>query len=150
MKIAKLQLEIINSMKPLKINGTNVSPSVIFDPEVRVLEISGYSRPENVRDFYFPLIQWLDEFNSFLTSNKASGVEPEPISFKFKLIYFNSSSAKFIYDIVIMLNGLQKDGIPLKIFWYYDEDDDELREAGEELSDMANVPFQYIETRKVS
>jgi hypothetical protein len=101
-----------------------------------------------VRDFYFPLIQWLDELNNWIKNNKSLNVEVEPFTFKFKLIYFNSSSAKFIYDIIILLNGFQKEGFSIKIYWYFDEDDDELREAGEELSDMANVPFYYIATQK--
>jgi len=135
-------------MESLHINGTLVSPTVDFNLEARVLEISGYSRPENVRDFYFPLIQWLDELNNSLSINKSVNIDIEPFTFKFKFVYFNSSSAKFIYDIIIMLNGFQNDGLPLKIYWYYDEDDDELREAGEELSDMANVSFSYVETKK--
>ena len=135
-------------MKSLHINETPVSPTVDFNIESRMLEISGFSRPENVRDFYFPLIQWLDELNNWIKSNKSLNVEIEPFTFKFKFIYFNSSSAKFIYDIIIMLNGFQRDGFPVKIYWYFDEDDDELREAGEELSDMANVPFFYIATKK--
>jgi hypothetical protein len=137
-------------MKSLHINGTSVSPTVDFNLETRILEISGYSRPENVRDFYFPLIQWLDEFNTYLKDSKLLSTDIDPLSFKFKFVYFNSSSAKFIYDIIILLNGFQIDGFPFKIYWYYDEDDDELREAGEELSDMANVPFYYVETKKGS
>ncbi|NVO09965.1 MAG: DUF1987 domain-containing protein [Bacteroidales bacterium] len=135
-------------MKSLYVKGTPVSPFVDFNIELRMLQISGFSRPENVRDFYFPLIQWLDELNNWMKSNKSLNVEVEPFTFKFKFIYFNSSSAKFIYDIIIMLNGFQRDGFPIKIYWYFDEDDDELREAGEELSDMANVPFFYIATKK--
>ncbi len=135
-------------MKSYFVNGTTVSPTVDFNIDTRVLEISGYSRPENVRDFYYPIIQWLDELNLSLANNKSLNLNSEPFSFKFKFVYFNSSSAKFIYDIIIMLNGFQKDGFPLKIYWYYDADDDELREAGEELSDMANVPFYYVETTR--
>jgi len=135
-------------MKSLHITGTAVSPTVDFNLETRVLEISGYSRPENVRDFYFPLIQWLDDLNTFQANNRKLNIDLEPYSFKFKFVYFNSSSAKFIYDIIILLNGFQKDGFPLKIYWYFDADDDELREAGEELSDMANVPFSYVETSR--
>jgi hypothetical protein len=134
-------------MKSLNITGSIVSPAVDFNLETRVLEISGYSRPENVRDFYFPLIQWLDDLNTSQISNKSMNNDIEPFSFKFKFVYFNSSSAKFIYDIIIMLNGFQKNGFPINIYWYYDADDDELREAGEELSDMANVPFFYVETK---
>ncbi len=135
-------------MESIHIDGTFVSPAVDFNLETRVLEIDGYSRPENVRDFYFPLIEWLDELNKYLVKNKSSNISPEPLTFNFKFVYFNSSSAKFIYDIIILLNGFHKDGFPIKIYWYFDEDDDELREAGEELSDMANVPFFYIATKK--
>jgi hypothetical protein len=135
-------------MKSLHINGTAVSPMVDFNLETRVLEISGYSRPENVRDFYFPLIEWLDELAKLMISNKTLNPDIDLFSFKFKFVYFNSSSAKFIYDIIILLNGFQNDGFPLKIYWYFDEEDDELREAGEELSDMANVPFYYVETKR--
>jgi len=135
-------------MKSYYVSGTPVSPTVDFNIDTRVLEISGYSRPENVRDFYFPIIQWLDELNTFLVNNRSMNTSIEPFTFNFKFIYFNSSSAKFIYDIIIMLNSFQKDGFPLKLYWYYDADDDELREAGEELSDMANVPFFYVETKR--
>jgi hypothetical protein len=135
-------------MKSLHINGTAVSPMVDFNLETRVLEISGYSRPENVRDFYFPLIEWLDELAKLMIRNKTLNPDIDLFSFKFKFVYFNSSSAKFIYDIIILLNGFQNDGFPLKIYWYFDEEDDELREAGEELSDMANVPFYYVETKR--
>lgn len=135
-------------MKSLHLNGTAVSPTVDFNIETRVLEISGYSRPENVRDFYFPLIQWLDDLNTAWSKNRSMNLDSEPYSFKFKFVYFNSSSAKFIYDIIILLNGFQKEGFPIKIYWYYDAEDDELREAGEELSDMANVPFSYVETSR--
>lgn len=135
-------------MKSLHLNGTAVSPTVDFNIETRLLEISGYSRPENVRDFYFPLIQWLDDLNTVWSKNRSMNLDSESYSFKFKFVYFNSSSAKFIYDIIILLNGFQKEGFPIKIYWYYDAEDDELREAGEELSDMANVPFSYVETSR--
>ncbi len=135
-------------MKSFIINETSVSPAVDFNLETRVLELSGYSRPENVRDFYFPLIQWLDELNTVQMKNRSMNIDIEQFTFKFKFVYFNSSSAKFIYDIIIMLNGFQKDGFPIKIYWFYDSDDDELRESGEELSDMANVPFFYVETKR--
>jgi hypothetical protein len=135
-------------MEALRIEGSTISPKVSFDPATRSLEISGYSRPENVRDFYMPLLQWIDEYKKLLLSSKPKDSDIEPITFKFKFIYFNSSSAKFIYDIIIVLSEAQKDGLPIKIYWYFDEDDDELREAGEELSDMAHIPFFFVEVNR--
>lgn len=132
-------------MNPLKIEQTNVSPFVNLDPSRGVFILGGYSRPENVRDFYFPIISWLDEFKNELIDLKNKGQLLSQFNFDFKFIYFNSSSAKFLYDIVILLNEMQKAELPISINWHFDKDDDELREAGEELSDMAQVPFKFIE-----
>lgn len=135
-------------MEDLIIEGTNISPKVYFEPNRSLLEIGGYSRPENVRDFYYPIISWLENYRKTITVQANKTQQAEPITFKFKFIYFNSSSAKFIYDIVIELSEFQRAGVPLKIYWYFDEDDEELREAGEELSDMARVPFSYVEIKQ--
>ncbi|MCB8965119.1 MAG: DUF1987 domain-containing protein [Bacteroidales bacterium] len=132
-------------MNPLKIEQTNVSPLVNFNPTLGIYVMAGYSRPENVRDFYMPIIDWLSEFKDSLCQSKNKGEMLSHIDFDFKFIYFNSSSAKFLYDIVIILNEMQKLSLPISINWHFDKEDDELREAGEELSDMAQVPFKFIE-----
>ena len=132
-------------MNPLKIEQTNVSPFINLNPSLGIYLLAGYSRPENVRDFYFPIINWLESFKKEQLEIKETGKTLNPINFDFKFIYFNSSSAKFLYDIVILLNEMQKAGLPININWHFDKDDDELREAGEELSDMAQVPFKFIE-----
>lgn len=132
-------------METLRIEGTNMSPRVSFEPDRSLLEISGYSRPENARDFYMKILDWLTEYKVWLEKNGKANHNSDPVTFKFKYIYFNSSTAKFIYDIILLLSEYKNANIPLKIYWYFDEDDDELREAGEELSEMANVPFQYVE-----
>lgn len=131
-------------MDTLRIEGTSVTPRVFFSPKEFSLEISGYSRPENARDFYFPLLQWLERFKEWYLKSKPAD-DSQVFNFKFKYIYFNSSSAKFIYDIILVLSEIQRAGVPIKIYWYFDEDDDELREAGEELSEMANVKLNYVE-----
>lgn len=135
-------------MEALRIEGTNISPRINFDPKTRVMELSGYSRPENVRDFYMPILQWIEEFRDSILRDKSQGNDIDSITFKFKFIYFNSSSAKFIYDIILLLSNIQKEGIPIKIYWHFDEDDDELKEAGEELSDMAHFPFFFVEVKR--
>jgi len=131
-------------METLKIDGSSVSPKVHFSAQERLLEISGYSRPENARDFYNPLIKWIEELKDWYMKNQSAS-HAEPFIFSFKYIYFNSSSAKFIFDIILQVSEIQKAGVPVNVFWYYDEDDDELREAGEELSEMAHTPLQFVE-----
>ncbi len=131
-------------METLKIDGTNVTPKVYFSPQEHLLEISGYSRPENARDFYNRIIEWLEKFEIwYLKTQKQNNTESYAL--KFKLIYFNSSSAKYIFDIIQLVSKIQSSGVPITVYWFYDEDDDELREAGEELSEMAHVPLQFVE-----
>lgn len=136
-------------MEALLLEGSMINPRVYFEPGERTLEISGYSRPENVRDFYMPLIEWIENYKVWILKNQKPNESLEPITFKFKFIYFNSSSAKFIHDIMLVLSDMQKNSIPIKVYWFFDEDDDELREAGEELSDMANLPFHYVEVNRI-
>lgn len=131
-------------MEALLIEGTTTNPEVSFKPNEHTLEIAGYSRPENVRSFYMPLITWLEDYKNWLKEELKTTQSTEPVTFKFKYIYFNSSSAKFMNDIILLLSDMQKSGISLKVYWYFDEEDDELREAGEELSDMANIPFHFV------
>ncbi len=133
-------------MEVLKLKGTNVSPEVKFDHIAMTFDISGYSRPENVRDFYLPILKWLEQFVVELSTNRPS--ISKPIAFNFRLIYFNSSSAKFIFDMITHINAIHAIKFPVMVNWYYDEDDEELKEAGEELSEMADFPFSYYEVKK--
>jgi hypothetical protein len=39
---------------------------------------------------------------------------------------------------------MSNDGIPVEIEWYYDEEDEDLREAGEDLALLAELKFSYF------
>jgi len=92
-------------MKKLNIAATEKSPKVIFDPDHNLFEMEGNSRPENVRDFYYPIIETLNSFFEKYIAKKDFDLKNEkPFKFNFKLDYFNSSSAKFISDILVSKN----------------------------------------------
>ena len=69
--------------------------------------------------------------------------EQNPLLLKLDLEYFNSSSAKFLFDIFAQLKELQNDGIPVIVEWHYDEEDTDLREAGEDLALLCEMQFRY-------
>ncbi|MFO8236096.1 MAG: DUF1987 domain-containing protein [Bacteroidales bacterium] len=132
-------------MKVLKIPSTDKSPRVLFDPENRIFEIEGNSRPENVREFYQPIIETLKKFfTQILDDDTIDDYSDSPLKFIYKLDYFNSSSAKFISDIFFLVGNYSKKGIPVKIYWYFDEGDEDMMEVGEDFSNMIDVPFQMI------
>jgi len=130
-------------MEKLIIEATVNSPRIILDPEEKKFEFSGESRPENVRNFYLPVLEWLEKF----TSNQSGLKEPERTSALYCLFnfeYFNSTSAKYILDIFKSLNALNSLGVGLDIKWLYEEDDEDMLEVGEEMSRMSKLKFEYI------
>ena len=132
-------------MEEIKIPETEKSPRVKFDPDNRIFELEGNSRPENVREFYHPIIDKLKSyFEKILNNNKLEDFKENPVKFVFKLEYFNSSSAKFISDILILIGNYAKKDINVKIYWYFDEGDEDMMEVGEDFSDMIDIPFKMI------
>ncbi len=130
-------------MTPLVYSETNATPRVEFDLEKNIFVISGCSRPEDVRDFYHPILRWLTEFIESVDDAVRERFVSSPLSFQFTFDYFNSSSAKFILDILVLINQLHQKGLNVEIIWYYDENDDDMKEVGEELSEVVDFQFQY-------
>lgn len=122
-------------MEKLMITGTEDTPNIVLDPENGVYEISGRSLPEDVVSFYQPVLNWLNEFEA----------SPIPdIDFVFKLDYFNTASSKLILDILLKLDDIFTAGNGINIKWHYMELDTDLEEAGEEYSELVEIPFDLI------
>ena len=112
------------------------TPYIKFDGEKGLIEIKGRSIPENSIEFYKPLIDWLEKF-----AGQSSG----KTSVNVKLEYFNTSSSKCILDIFRKLELIHKKGDEVEINWYYEEDDEDMFEAGEDYQSIINIPFKMIE-----
>jgi hypothetical protein len=124
-------------MEPIIIEGTQKTPSVNFDADSGVFEIKGRSIPENSIDFYKPLIEWLEEYAKEAKEKTVVNVQLE---------YFNTSSSKCILDVFKKLEAINK--MPkneVVINWYYEEDDEDMLEAGEDYESIIRVPFKMIE-----
>ena len=131
-------------MKPLRIEATEFTPEITLDPDGNQFEISGESRPENAGKFYSDVLDWLDQYYSLrYWKDKKFSDSPEVV-FEFKLEYFNSTSAKFILDILLKLESFQKDNVKIKVVWQYDEPDIDMKESGEEFAEMTGIPFEFI------
>jgi hypothetical protein len=112
------------------------TPYVKFDGEKGLVEIKGRSIPENSIEFYKPLIDWLDKF---------ADQPADRTSVNVKLEYFNTSSSKCILDIFRKLELMHKKGDEVEVNWYYEEDDEDMFEAGEDYQSIINIPFKMIE-----
>lgn len=132
-------------METLNIQPTHISPAIRFVPEKNDFIISGMSAPEDVRALYYPVIEWINKFNVELTSgNYKLFSETNPLTLKVDLNYFNSASAKFLLDIILELKKIRESGIPVVVEWYYEEDDIDMKEAGEDISELVEMELKYI------
>jgi len=119
--------------QPIIIPPTVDKPEVNLDPQQNKFEISGKSLPENAMMFYDPIIGWLEDYAK----------NPNEITiFNLKLNYFNSSSARKIVELLSILEKIKEDGNDVRIFWHYKSHDDIMRERGEELKMVLDIPFE--------
>lgn len=133
-------------MQELYISPTSGSPEVHFSPVENIFLIRGISSPEDVRAMYYPVIEWIRNFiNDLVQAEPQINYTTEnPLRFKTDLVYFNSSSAKFLYDIFMELQRLIPAGIPFIVEWYYDKEDIDLKEAGSEIASLAGMEFSFV------
>ncbi len=122
-------------MESLVIVETESTPKVHFDVETRVFEISGCSLPVDAASFYRPILTWLEEFSVKQVSD---------MLVKCRLDYFNTSSSKLILDLFRAIDKIAKSGTTTKVIWYYEDDDEDMQEAGETYAQIfPGVPFEY-------
>ncbi len=127
-------------MENLNLEGSAKTPTVNFNSADGTLELKGRSIPENSIEFYKPLNDWID---SYATSPKSSTIVDV------KLEYFNTSSSKCILDLFKQLESLNKQDTEVKVNWYFEEDDEDMAEAGEDYQAIINLPFEMIEVEEI-
>ena len=110
-------------------------PLVNFNAETGVCEISGESYLERTAEFYDRLLDWLEQFMSEVAN---------PITFNFKLTYFNTSASKRLLYIMIKLREYIDQGGQVTANWYYHPDDIEIEEDVEDLRSIARLDVNLI------
>jgi len=123
-------------MEKLFIKESEDSPKIEFDSENKVFEISGRSLPENAIGFYEPLLQWLDQYST----------NPVDVTIvNFKLEYFNTSSAKQLAKILLLLEKMSVKGHKVVINWHYQKEDTDMYASGNRFSKLISLNFSFIE-----
>ena len=120
------------------VEPTRITPEINFNTAEGILEFKGRSSPENSIKFFSLINEKLDEY-----IQNANGVAELKVNFEFD--YFNSSSSKCLLDIFRRLIIIKIQGKKVTINWYFEEDDDDMKEAGEDFRDLLDLEFNIIE-----
>lgn len=121
-------------MDPLHIDATKVSPEVTLNKEENIFRIAGRSLVEDPGKFYMPIYNWLEAYTK--DPNDSTTLE-------FDLEYFNSSSARQVMKLIMVLEDISEKDVTIK--WLYEDGDDMSRERGEEIAAVCKLDFQIEE-----
>ncbi|MBF0310722.1 MAG: DUF1987 domain-containing protein [Magnetococcales bacterium] len=124
-------------MEAIHLEATKRTPGIAFDFDANRFAISGESYPEDVNKFFAPLVQNLEQHMERL--------EGATVSFRFDLIYFNSTTAKILMGLFETLDRCAAAGNQVNITWAYAADDSNMQELGEEFSeDLEHARFDMM------
>ncbi len=121
-------------MTNLYIKGTTKTPEIDFKPGI--MQISGRSITEDAVAFYQPVIRWIEDYFK----------KPEPLTrLNLKLEYINSGSNRFIFTVMKMFDEAYSHGSNVIINWYFEEDDDTIKNLGRDFQALVKAPFKMVE-----
>ncbi len=123
-------------LEPINLEKTKNSPEIILNKDNATFKISGRSIVEDPKEFYSPVYAWLEEYiKSPLNST----------DFIIDLEYFNSSSARQIMEIIMLLEKIPETGKKVKVSWMYEAGDEMSKERGDEIKLVSKLDFEIKE-----
>jgi hypothetical protein len=114
---------------------TDMTPAIVLDKSEAIFSIKGSSRPENPNEYYQPVFEWFKDY-----FNQPNGKTILELQFD----YFNTSTSKILLDLFELFENQSTNGIDVHVKWYYDNDDEEMMEAGEELLNLVEISYEVI------
>jgi hypothetical protein len=120
-------------MNSLQIPPSFKTPEIHMDAQTGILKISGRIFPENPKEFFGPIINWITEY----AKNPA-----ETSSLILNLSYFNSSSNEYIFRCCKMVEALNDAGSLAQIVWECEAEDEDMRQMGEDFKELLKINFE--------
>lgn len=114
--------------------STHSTPEISLDARQGLLEFNGRSIPENAMRVYRPVMEWLDAY--LAAPRPATRVD-------MRLSFFNTSTSKYILDMLKRLETLALQGFGVDVNWYYDDED--MRDLGTDYQALVRVPMRFID-----
>ncbi len=124
-------------MEALKIKARKDSPEIVLNPDTGIFTIVGVSHPENVTQFYEPVLKWLSQYKETVLKNGLMSVKP--ITFRLFFKYINSASYKYMITLFQLVQEIYDAGVPVNVIWNYEPGDDDMAEAGYELIEYSGI-----------
>jgi len=116
-------------METLTIEGTPKTPAIHCDSNTGSISIAGNCVPEDAAAFFMPLLNWIELYKNSATKDTTCTVD---------LHYFNTSTSRIILTVFRQMATINN----VKIVWVYEEDDEDIKEAGEDYQQILDVELE--------
>jgi energy-coupling factor transporter ATP-binding protein EcfA2 len=121
-------------LKSLFIPSTGYTPEIKFDVGTKTFLIKGRTYPSHADQFWKPIYEWFKEY---------CDTNPQNLTLDISLDFISSGSEKYVLDIIKLL---KKCTLP-KVRWYYDNDDEDIMDLGEDLFKSTGVSFLFVQNK---
>ncbi|MEO9532599.1 MAG: DUF1987 domain-containing protein [Crocinitomicaceae bacterium] len=116
----------------VNIEASIKTPAISMSENDGNISIKGISIPEDPHEFYSPLIEAIAVYRTSPAERTALNLHLE---------YFNTSSTLIIRNLIKELQGI-KAKTDLVVNWFFESDDEDMKEAGEEFKMLfADIKF---------
>lgn len=126
-------------MEKLHIQQTKTTPSIVFDADSGEFKITGRSIPADATIFYAPADKWAEKFTAVF--------EKDELTIDIMLDHLNTGSVRSILTILTRFVRMKSRGKTVHINWHYEQEDEDIRDKGEEMSLILEHPFNFISFR---
>jgi len=127
----------VSAIPRIEIEPTERSPRIILNSSENRIEIEGISMINHPLNFFTPVFYWLE---------KIKETKPPHLSLHINLNFFNTYTSKIILKILQKAVEMESEDCKVKYYWYHEEDDEEIKEAGEHYASIINRQFTFIST----
>lgn len=122
-------------MQDFTIPSTGSTPEIISNWAAGRLVMRGDSYPENSFEFFQPVIDWVERF--LVEAGR-------PLQVDLFLLYLNTSSIRSLMEILDLLEAAHRSDKPVRVSWYYDQENERLAELAEEFKEDCTFPFHIL------
>ena len=123
-------------MEKLHVHHTKTTPSIVFDADKGEFKITGRSIPADATIFYSAADKWADKFTA--------GFEGNSMEIDIMLDHLNTGSVRSILTILTRFIRMKSKGKTININWHYEQEDEDIRDKGEEMALILDHPFHFI------
>lgn len=122
-------------MNKLYLKSSYTTPLVDFDPDKGLFQMEGRVIPEDAEGFFTEIFNWVD---SYIPDKQKT------LTLRFCLYYYNTGSAKRVFDIMRRFEEFFKKGYNVTIRWEYEEGDEDAMNDGLDYKRHIKAPFEIV------